>query len=91
MQVLEGGETVAERESGQQNTDKVHSGIEDERRKFRFVERATKWEENEELERGDQVEASHLVLSESVNCLFALLCSSGLPCFQINPLRLVGY
>lgn len=63
LQVLESGSAVAEGPGGGPNSDPVHSGVEDERGELRSEQRASEWEEDEELECGDQVEASHLVLT----------------------------
>lgn len=63
LQVLESGSAVAEGPGRGPGLGKVHSGAEDEGGEFRSEQRAAEWEEIEELECGDQVEASHLVLT----------------------------
>lgn len=62
LQVLESGAAVAKGQDGRPGPDPVHPGVEDEGGQFRFEQRAAGREEIEELERGDQVEAAHLVL-----------------------------
>lgn len=74
LEVLEGVGPVAEGEERESRAGEVHSGAEDEGSELRFVERATEWEEDEELECRDQVEANHLVLAESDHHLPCLLC-----------------
>lgn len=65
------------------------NGAEDEGIELRSVEGARDWREegDEELERRDQVEASHLVLSLSHHHLPSLFRSSLLPHSQARPLR----
>ncbi|KAL0443215.1 UNVERIFIED_CONTAM: hypothetical protein Slati_2044200 [Sesamum latifolium] len=63
LEVLESGAAVAEGPDGRPGPDAVHPGVEDEGGQFRFEQRAAERQEIEELERGDQVEAAHLVLA----------------------------
>lgn len=87
LEVLEGVGPVAEGEKRESRAGEVHSGAEDEGSELRSVERATEWEEDEELECRDQVEANHLVLAESDHHLPCLLCRFGVSCLQIDALQ----
>lgn len=86
MEVLEGEWAVAEGEERWPGGDEVYSGVEDERGELRSIEGTSKFEEDEELQRRDQMEASCLVFSVSDNHLSCLLYRFGDPCLQIHPL-----
>lgn len=73
VQVLEGGGAAAAGARGGACADAVRAGVEDERGELRSGKGAQQGEEVEELERGDQVGAHHLVLSLSshpASCFF---------------------
>ena len=86
MEVLEGKQTVAEGEERRSGGWEVHSGVEDEGGELRTVEGTAELEEDEELQRGDQMEASCFVFSVSDYHLSCLLYRFGDPCLQIHPL-----
>ena len=90
-EVLEGVEAAAEGEGRQPCADEVHSGAKDERGELRSVQGASEWEEDEELERRDQMEANHLVLSLCDYHLPCCLRRSSLSGFQAHSLHLLSY
>lgn len=64
----------------------MRAGAANERGELRPVQGAGDREENEELQRRDQVEAAHLVFSERGHRMSPLFYRSGGPCFEIHPL-----
>lgn len=89
VQVLEGGGAAAAGAGGGACADAVRAGVEDERGEFRSEQGAQQGEEVEELQRGDQVGAHHLVLSLSSHSSSCFFLSSRHAFLQIPALFLI--
>lgn len=90
IQVLEGVGTVAEGEEREQGAGEGDSGTEDERGELRPVQGPSRGrEEDEELQRRNQMETHHRVFSESDHHRSCFLFRSPLPRSQAHSLQLV--
>ena len=89
VEVLEGGGAAAEGAGGGACAGAVRAGAEDEGRELRSEQGAEQGEAVEELQRGDQVGTTHVVLSLQSHAAPRLLRWIGAAFLQIRALRLI--